>query len=94
MSCSAPLCSRGTGAIPEITTTDEQIACGRALIKAGRDAVAAGDPKSVLLADVAFHSWIYETSGNISEERWVKCSGEARWHIKSGMDMSPKRMRS
>ena len=48
-----------------LRATDEQIACGQALIKAGRDAVAAGDPKSVLLADVAFHSWIYETSGNI-----------------------------
>lgn len=37
---------------------------GPALIAAGRDAVAAGDVARMIEADMAFHAFIYELSGN------------------------------
>ncbi|MBK9133136.1 MAG: GntR family transcriptional regulator [Betaproteobacteria bacterium] len=44
--------------------TAAQIDEGRALIAHGRQVVAAGDSRASLLADVAFHEWIYRTCGN------------------------------
>jgi DNA-binding GntR family transcriptional regulator len=37
---------------------------GRALIARGKAAAARKDPKSLIAADIAFHSFIYELSGN------------------------------
>lgn len=44
--------------------TPEAISHGRALIAKGHAAVAAGDSATSLQADVNFHSFIYEISGN------------------------------
>lgn len=44
--------------------TPAQLARGRALLAQGRETGTASDPKAALLADLAFHAWIYETSGN------------------------------
>ena len=42
----------------------QQIERGRALVEQGLRAASRDDARARLLADVAFHSWIYETSGN------------------------------
>lgn len=44
--------------------TKEAIAKGRALIEHGRNVVATGDAGAALQADMDFHSFIYELSGN------------------------------
>jgi DNA-binding GntR family transcriptional regulator len=44
--------------------TKEAIARGRALIEHGRSVVATGDAGAALKADMDFHSFIYEMSGN------------------------------
>ncbi|MCC7253277.1 GntR family transcriptional regulator [Hyphomicrobium sp.] len=44
--------------------TKASIARGRALIKHGRRVVRDGDSKAILQADMDFHSFIYELSGN------------------------------
>ncbi len=44
--------------------TKESIARGRALIEYGRKLVAAGDSRASLQADIDFHSFIYDLSGN------------------------------
>ena len=44
--------------------TDEQLQAGRALVEHGRRVAEAGDATAALLADVAFHEWIYRASGN------------------------------
>lgn len=44
--------------------TKQQIAAGQALVRHGRAVASAGDAHAALLADVDFHEWIYETSGN------------------------------
>lgn len=44
--------------------TPEQIEEGRALILRGRQVVAAAEATATLLADVAFHEWIYRSCGN------------------------------
>lgn len=41
-----------------------QIERGRALLEQGRRAAGGNDAQARLLADVAFHGWIYEASGN------------------------------
>lgn len=44
--------------------TRAQLAHGRELIAHGRRVAAAGDAHAALQADVDFHRWIYEASGN------------------------------
>lgn len=44
--------------------TDPQLARGRALVEHGRATVEMSDAKASLLADLAFHEWIYDISGN------------------------------
>ena len=44
--------------------TPEAIARGRALIEHGRQVVATGDAGAALKADMDFHSFIYDLSGN------------------------------
>jgi DNA-binding GntR family transcriptional regulator len=44
--------------------TPELLARGRALVAHGRRVAAAGDARATLQADVDFHSFIYEASGN------------------------------
>lgn len=44
--------------------TAAQIARGRELLAHGQQVAANGEPAAALQADVDFHSWIYETSGN------------------------------
>jgi DNA-binding GntR family transcriptional regulator len=44
--------------------TPEAILRGRALVAEGGAAIAAGDSRASLQADVSFHSFIYETSNN------------------------------
>lgn len=44
--------------------TKRTIAQGRALIKHGREVVREGDSRALLQADMDFHSFIYELSGN------------------------------
>jgi len=44
--------------------TREQIARGREIVARGRKVAAAGDATAALQADVDFHAWIYQTSGN------------------------------
>ncbi|MFX5998852.1 FCD domain-containing protein, partial [Acinetobacter baumannii] len=44
--------------------TKESIARGRALIEYGRTLVAAGDSRASRQADMDFHSFIYDLSGN------------------------------
>lgn len=44
--------------------TKKQIAAGTAIIERGRSVAASGDARAALLADVEFHEWVYETSGN------------------------------
>lgn len=51
-----------TLATPRLTKAS--IAHGRALIKRGRRVVREGDSKAILQADMDFHSFIYELSGN------------------------------
>lgn len=62
--------------------TAEQIEQGRRHIEAGREAIAMGDPGAVLLADVAFHTWVYEASANALIEE----SMETHWqHMRRAM---------
>lgn len=51
-----------TLATPRLTKAT--IAEGRALIKRGRRVVREGDSKAILQADMDFHSFIYDLSGN------------------------------
>lgn len=44
--------------------TPELLARGRALIDQGKRVAAAGDARATLQADIDFHSFIYEASGN------------------------------
>lgn len=44
--------------------TRKQVARGASIIEIGRTAVASGDARATLLADVRFHEWVYEVSGN------------------------------
>jgi DNA-binding GntR family transcriptional regulator len=44
--------------------TAGQLAEGRALVENGQRVAAAGDATAALLADVAFHEWVYRASGN------------------------------
>lgn len=44
--------------------TAAQIERGRELVALGQRAGTAGDRAAALQADVAFHTWIYETAGN------------------------------
>jgi DNA-binding GntR family transcriptional regulator len=44
--------------------TREQLARGRELVAHGRRRVADGDAAGALQADVDFHRWVYDTSGN------------------------------
>jgi len=44
--------------------TPELIERGRAIVARGRKAAAAGDARSTLQADIDFHTFIYEASGN------------------------------
>lgn len=44
--------------------TKQAILRGRSLVKHGRDMVVAGDSRASLQADMDFHSFIYELSGN------------------------------
>lgn len=44
--------------------TAEQVTRGRELVAHGLRVAANGDPAAALQADVDFHAWIYETSGN------------------------------
>ena len=44
--------------------TPEQIERGRALVAQGRRVAAAGDAHATLQADIDFHNFIYEASGN------------------------------
>lgn len=62
--------------------TPEQIARGRALVEHGRVTASAGDSTAALEADVAFHEWIYQVSGNPLIVR----SMEANWqHLRRAM---------
>jgi DNA-binding GntR family transcriptional regulator len=49
-------------AIPNITK--QAIVRGRSLVEHGRNLVVAGDSRATLQADINFHSFIYELSGN------------------------------
>lgn len=49
-------------ATPKLTKQDIQR--GRALVRHGRSVAKAGDSRAVLQADMDFHSFIYEMSGN------------------------------
>jgi len=44
--------------------TPERLALGRALVEHGMAVASAGDARATLQADVDFHTFIYETSGN------------------------------
>jgi DNA-binding GntR family transcriptional regulator len=44
--------------------TPERLALGRALVERGMAVAKAGDARATLQADVDFHTFIYETSGN------------------------------
>lgn len=44
--------------------TPELLARGRALVAAGKRVAAAGDARATLQADIDFHGFIYEASGN------------------------------
>lgn len=44
--------------------TPELLARGRALVEQGKRVAAAGDARATLQADIDFHSFIYEASGN------------------------------
>lgn len=44
--------------------TKQAIVRGRALVKHGRSMIAAGDSRASLQADMDFHAFIYELSGN------------------------------
>lgn len=44
--------------------TPELLARGRALVEQGQRVAAAGDARATLQADIDFHSFIYEASGN------------------------------
>ncbi len=50
-------------AIPRITK--QAIVHGRSLVEHGRNMVVVGDTRAVLQADMDFHSFIYELSGNV-----------------------------
>lgn len=62
--------------------TPEQVASGRALVEHGRVTASVGDATAALLADVAFHEWIYRISGN----QLIVQSMEANWqHLRRAM---------
>jgi len=62
--------------------TKEQIAAGRAIVQFGRKVAATGDEHAALLADVDFHEWIYQVSGN----SLVVQSMQAHWqHLRRSM---------
>jgi DNA-binding GntR family transcriptional regulator len=55
---------------------------GRSLIEAGRNVIAAGDAKACLQADMNFHSFLYELSGN----RLIADTMKFNWmHIRRAM---------
>jgi DNA-binding GntR family transcriptional regulator len=55
-----PLAAR----LAALRMTPEQLARGRALVEHGTRVAAAGDAPATLQADVDFHTFIYESSGN------------------------------
>ena len=62
--------------------TDEQIAAAETLIEHGKQVAAANDPTAMLLADVAFHEWVYRASGN----PLIVESMESNWqHLRRAM---------
>lgn len=62
--------------------TDAQLARGHALVEQGRATVDMNDAKASLLADLAFHEWIYEISGN----PLIVESMQANWqHLRRAM---------
>lgn len=62
--------------------TDEQIAVAERLIAHGKQVATTNDPAAMLQADVAFHEWIYNASGN----RLIVESMESNWqHLRRAM---------
>ncbi len=51
-------------------------ACGEAIIRAGRAAVADGDLRAIASADFRFHDFIYQLGGN----RLIAVAAHANWH--------------
>jgi DNA-binding GntR family transcriptional regulator len=67
-------------ATPRLTRT--AIANARAIISRGRRGVAEGDKKTVLEADIDFHSFVYDASGN----RLVGDTMQLHWrHLRRAM---------
>lgn len=65
-----------------VRATKGQVAAGKAIVQLGRKVAAAGDAHAALLADVDFHEWIYQASGN----PLVVQSMQAHWqHLRRSM---------
>ncbi|QRX82268.1 GntR family transcriptional regulator [Glaciimonas sp. PAMC28666] len=60
----------------------EQQRTGEALITAGRQAIASGLPANLIIADINFHQFIYQASGN----RMIAATALIHWnHIRRAM---------
>lgn len=62
--------------------TQQAIARGRSLVEYGRNLVAAGDSRATLQADMDFHSFIYEHSGNPLIAETMRLHW---WHLRRAM---------
>lgn len=62
--------------------TDAQLAAAELIIERGKQVAASNDPTAMLLADVAFHEWVYKASGN----PLIVESMESNWqHLRRAM---------
>lgn len=70
--------------------TPELLARGRALVNEGRRVAALGDARATVQADIAFHNFVYEASGN----PLVMESMQLYWqHLRRSMGEAMKRPR-
>ena len=62
--------------------TDDQLAAAELIIERGKQVATSNDPTAMLLADVAFHEWVYKASGN----PLIVESMESNWqHLRRAM---------
>ena len=71
-SCLDALAAKSAAALPRPDLRE----AGIALLRAGKNAIQNGDLQAIVHADIAFHRFIYESSGN----RLLVQTGSLHWH--------------
>lgn len=66
------LAAKSAAALPR----PDLLEAGIALLRAGKSAIHAGDLQAIVRADIAFHRFIYQASGN----RQLVQTGDSQWH--------------